>query len=61
MALGIWALVAGFVTQFDSVAPASMATAQVVVPWYFGGVLLVGLGKMAKWKSCGVCMAHGAK
>lgn len=56
--VGIWAVAAGFIAQFNAALPASMVTAQAVLPWYFGGLLLIGLGKMAKWKCFGACMMH---
>lgn len=55
-AFGIWALVAGFATQFTSAAPASVN--YNVLGWYFAGLLLVGLAKISKWKSCGACGVH---
>ncbi|HIG97147.1 MAG TPA: hypothetical protein HA230_02275 [Candidatus Aenigmarchaeota archaeon] len=56
MALGIWALVGGFATQISSGAPTTVNV--VLLGWYFLGVLLVSLGKMAKWKACGRCTVH---
>jgi hypothetical protein len=55
-ALGIWSLVGGFATQFASSAPT--AVNYTVLGWYFVGLLLVGLAKMSKWKSCGGCGMH---
>ena len=55
-ALGIWALVGGFVTQFTSANPTAVNIS--ILGWYFFGVLLVGIGKMAKWKSHGMCPVH---
>ena len=55
-AFGIWALVGGFVTQYASGAPTMVDVN--VLGWYFAGLLLVGLAKMAKWKSCGTCHIH---
>ncbi|MEK6887804.1 MAG: hypothetical protein AABX14_02545 [Candidatus Aenigmatarchaeota archaeon] len=55
-AIGIWALVAGFATQLSSGAPTVVNV--VLLGWYFLGVLLIGLAKMAKWKSCGRCNMH---
>ena len=55
-ALGLWALVGGFATQFGSAAPTAVNGS--VLGWYFLGVLLFGVGKMAKWKSCGNCTVH---
>ena len=59
IALGLWALVAGFATQFNSATPTAVNLG--IVSWYFAGVLLIGLAKMAKWKSHGTCPAHGGK
>jgi len=55
-ALGLWALVGGFATQFTSAAPTVVNVN--VLGWYFAGLLLVGLAKMAKWKACGCCSVH---
>ena len=55
-ALGLWALVGGFATQFGSGAPTMVNVA--VLGWYFLGILLVGVGKMVKWKSHGACPVH---
>lgn len=56
-ALGLWALVGGFTTQFSSGAAAT-AVNGAVLGWYFLGILLVGVGKMVKWKSHGNCAVH---
>ncbi|MCX6815762.1 MAG: hypothetical protein NT120_02840 [Candidatus Aenigmarchaeota archaeon] len=58
-AIGIWALVAGFATQFTSGYPTAVNT--TVLVWYFVGLLLVTLAKMLKCKSFGACTAHGMK
>ena len=42
-AVGLWALAAGNVT---------------ILGWYFAGFLLLGVGKIAKWKGCGSCGTH---
>ena len=55
-ALGIWALVGGFATQFTSAAPTSVNPN--ILGWYFVGLLLIGLAKMSKWKACGRCCTH---
>ncbi len=55
-ALGLWALVGGFATQFASAAPTAVNGA--VLGWYFLGILLFGVGKMVKWKSHGTCPVH---
>ncbi len=56
MALGLWALVGGFATQFGSSAPTAVNVS--VLGWYFAGILLVSLAKVAKWKGCGSCIPH---
>lgn len=56
LALGLWALVGGFATQFASNAPTAVNV--TVLGWYFAGVLLVGVGKMCKWKAKGCCTTH---
>ncbi len=57
MAVGLWALVGGFSTQFNSGDPTVVNA--VVLGWYFAGILVWGLGKMAKWKGHGSCPVHG--
>jgi len=57
MTIGFWALVTGFLMQFNS-TEALATTAQTVMPWYFAGFLVFGLGMMAKWKSFGACSMH---
>ena len=56
-ALGLWALVGGFATQFASGMPTAVNGA--VLGWYFLGILLCGVGKMVKWKAHGMCPMHG--
>ena len=56
-ALGLWALVSGFTAQFNSAMPTAVNVA--VLGWYFLGILLVGIGKMAKWKAHAMCSVHG--
>lgn len=52
-AIGLYGVVGGFVAQNAG------ATATTVLPWYFIGILLIVFGKLAKWKSCGMCTMHG--
>ena len=56
-ALGLWALVGGFATQLNSAAPTAVNVG--VLGWYFLGILLLGIGKMVKWKSHAKCTLHG--
>ena len=56
-ALGLWALVGGFTAQFNSAMPTAVNV--TVLGWYFLGILLVGIGKMVKWKAHGACPVHG--
>lgn len=58
-AIGLWALVGGFATQFNSGAPTAVNGA--VLGWYFLGIMLWGIGKMVKWKAHGRCPVHGGK
>ena len=53
-AIGLYLLVGGFAAQFQSTA----ITAEALV-WYFVGIVVLGLGKMSKWKSHGMCPVHG--
>lgn len=56
MAIGLWALVGGFATQFNSANPQGFSAA--ILGWYFVGILFMALGKMAKWKGHGTCSVH---
>ena len=56
VALGIWFLVGGFVTQL-SVTGRSFDW--MVAVWYVIGVALVMWGKIWGYKSCGCCPVHG--
>lgn len=58
-AVALWALVAGFATQFNSINPAAVDVN--VLAWYFGGALVFTLAKIAKWKGHGNCTVHGMK
>ena len=53
MAAGLWALASGFIAQLNAALDMVM-----IFGWYAGGVLLVSLGKMSMWKSCGSCRVH---
>lgn len=53
--LGLWALVSGLLLQWN------YADATRILPWYFLGFLLAGLGKFAKWQACVACPVHGFK
>ncbi|MBI2579791.1 MAG: hypothetical protein HYW27_02725 [Candidatus Aenigmarchaeota archaeon] len=55
-ALGLWALVAGFATQFTSSAPADVNA--TILGWYFAGFLLFGISKITDWKAKGNCALH---
>lgn len=54
--LALWLLVGGFATQFQSSSPTSFST--TVAVWYFVGIVVLGLGKMCKWKAHGNCPVH---
>lgn len=58
-ALGIWAFVSGFAVQFGSAVPTSVNW--VVLVWYFAGLLLWKLAKMAKSKGSEKCGMHSCK
>lgn len=55
-AVGLWVLVGGFATQFSSGAPTMFNG--TILGWYFVGILIVGVGKMVKWKAHGACPVH---
>ena len=55
-AVGLWALAAGFLAQFKSADPTAVNV--TILGWYFAGFLLLGVGKIAKWKGCGSCGTH---
>ena len=61
MSLGLFVLVKAFASQLGMVAVDTMTAAIALVPWYFVGVLLVMLGKMAKCKAGCMCSLHGMK
>ncbi|MBI2076509.1 MAG: hypothetical protein HYT72_04650 [Candidatus Aenigmarchaeota archaeon] len=61
MSVGAFVLVAGLANQFKAAEQLSQATAMAVLPLYFAGMLVLFIGKMAKWKSHGACPAHGGK
>ena len=61
MSVGAFVLVAGLATQFKAAEQLSQATAMAVLPLYFAGMLVLFIGKMAKWKSHGACPVHGGK
>ena len=56
--LGIFLLVAGFGWQFNSSTKLGDGLIGMVFASYFVGLLLIALGKMAKWKCCGTCSYH---
>lgn len=60
LSVGAFFLVAAFATQLKGDV-LSQQTAMSVLPWYFVGFLVLFLGKMAKWKSHGMCPVHGGK
>ncbi len=53
LTLGLFALVEGFKTQFNSYYGGNS-----VILWYFVGIILLMIGKMAKWKSHSTCTVH---
>lgn len=55
LTVGLWGVVAGFTAQFGGAAAAT------VLPWYFVGLLLIVLGKWAKWNAHGRCTVHGMR
>ena len=54
--IAIFLLVGGFTAQFN--AKADYLT---ILGWYFVGLLVFFLGKMAKHKACGSCGMHMKK
>jgi len=62
LSIGAYFLVAAFNTQLQARGDVlNVQTAISVLPWYFLGFLVMVLGKMAKWKSHGMCTVHGGK
>ena len=57
IALGIWFLAGGFVTQLNVTG---RNFDWMVAAWYVIGVALFMYGKMWGYKSCGYCDVHGA-
>lgn len=58
MAVGIFLLVQGFVTQLQLQGSWDSSDLTWTVGYYFVGVLLIGAGKILKWKACSCCSAH---
>jgi len=58
MAVGIFLLVQGFVTQLQLQGSWDSSDLTWAVGYYFVGVLLIGAGKILKWKACSCCSAH---
>ena len=50
--IGIYSLATGFISHFNYRA------AGVVLLWYFIGIVLIALGKIAKWKAYECCNSH---
>ena len=62
LSLGIFGLVNGFALHLQAAsAGIQMETMPMIgiLVWYFGGMLLMLVGKMLKWKAHGVCPVHG--
>ena len=55
-AAALWVLVGAFATQFTSGAPTMFSLH--LFGWYLGGIIIAGIGKMAKWKAHGNCSVH---
>lgn len=56
MTIGIFLLVGGFTAQFNS-----KADYLTILGWYFVGLLVMFLGKMAKHKANCLCTMHSKK
>ena len=54
MGVGLWLLVGGIQAQWNGAA-----TWQMTLVWYSLGLLVYGIGKMFKKRSCTGCPAHG--
>ena len=53
MGVGLWLLIGGLQGQWQG------GTWQTVLTWYALGFLVMGIGKMFKHKSSGMCPVHG--
>lgn len=53
MGIGLWFLVGGVQGQWSG-----DQTWQVAIIWYALGFLILGIGKMFKWKACSRCSVH---
>jgi hypothetical protein len=60
MSIGAYFIVGALATQLKGNA-LSLQTAIAVLPWYYIGFLVAGLGKMAKWQSHSECTLHQMK
>jgi hypothetical protein len=56
LAIGLWALIEAIRLHWGLAAPMTS-----LLGWYFGAVVIIGIGKMLKWKSHGMCPVHGCK
>ncbi|MFA4906789.1 MAG: hypothetical protein WC602_00775 [archaeon] len=52
-AIGIFLIAGGFIAQFYG-----KTDYLAILGWYFVGLIVVFLAKMAKWKACGNCKTH---
>ena len=57
IALGIYGLVNGFALHLASIQSDTQNYGTILV-WYFAGLLLFKVGKMAKWKAHANCPVH---
>jgi len=56
--IGVYAMVSGFVMQFNASAPMTTTSMLTIMAWYLGGIIALVLAKMAKWKAFCCCMKH---
>ena len=59
VAVGLLLAVQGFVVQLTLQGGWDMTTMSWILAYYFVGVVLIGGGKLLKWKAHGMCPVHG--
>ncbi len=59
IAIGAFLAIQGFVMQLSLQGVWDMSSVAWILGYYFVGVLLVGAGKILKWRAGCMCPAHG--
>ena len=59
IAVGAFMAIQGFVTQLTLGGAWDMGAISWILVLYIVGIIIVGVGKIVKWKAHGMCPAHG--